>query len=280
MVRKLNQLQRLLPEGFLADAAWLERQGYSRALRSQYVKSGWLDLVMRSVYRRPDPSATPGSTGWRQVVLSLQTILACPVWVGGRSALELQGLSHYLSPNGPQEIHLYGAARPPAWVFRIEAGARFDFHTEHRLFDDDRPSWNLGTLTTKPKEGEKTLPEGLMRISSGHREWPLIVSTPERAILELLDRVPRAETFHQADMLMEGLRSLSPRRLSKLLRGCRSVKVKRLFLWFAERHDQPWLKALPTEDIDLGSGKRMLARGGRLDGKYNITVPEHMDGGH
>ena len=39
------------------------------------------------------------------------------------------------------------------------------------------------------------------------------VSTPERAILELLDEVPKRETFHQADVLMEGLRNLSPRRL-------------------------------------------------------------------
>ena len=29
---KLNQLQRLLPEGLVVDAAWLEAQGYSRGL--------------------------------------------------------------------------------------------------------------------------------------------------------------------------------------------------------------------------------------------------------
>ena len=31
--------------------------------------------------------------------------------------------------------------------------------------------------------------------------------------------------------------------------------------------------------IDLGKGKRMLMRGGKLDTKYNITVPENLDGG-
>jgi hypothetical protein len=39
------------------------------------------------------------------------------------------------------------------------------------------------------------------------------MSSPERAILELLDEVPERETFHQADVLMEGLRNLRPRAL-------------------------------------------------------------------
>ena len=40
---KLNQLQRLLPEGLVVDAAWLETRGYSRGLRSRYLASGWLE---------------------------------------------------------------------------------------------------------------------------------------------------------------------------------------------------------------------------------------------
>jgi hypothetical protein len=81
------------------------------------------------------------------------------------------------------------------------------------------------------------------------------------AILELLDEVPQRETFHQADMLMEGLRTLSPKRLQKPQVEYRRVKVKRLVLWFAERHNDAWLKQPHREEIDLGSGKRMLQRG-------------------
>ncbi len=36
---KLNRLQQELPEGLLADAAWMEAHGYSSALRSQYVRA-------------------------------------------------------------------------------------------------------------------------------------------------------------------------------------------------------------------------------------------------
>ena len=58
----------------------------------------------------------------------------------------------------------------------------------------------------------------------GKWDWPLVTSSlSERAILELLDEVPERETFHQADMLFEGLRNLSPRKLQLLLHTCRSV---------------------------------------------------------
>src|SRR5947209_986781 len=102
------------------------------------------------------------------------------------------------------------------------------------------------------------------------------VLVPHRAILELLDEVPEHETFHQADMLFEGLKTLSPRKLQPLLKACRSVKVKRLFFWFAERHQPPWLGSLDHQAIDLGKGKRMLVKGGKLDPKFQITVPESL----
>ena len=43
---------------------------------------------------------------------------------------------------------------------------------------------------------------------------------------------------------MESLRTLSPRRLQRLLENCHNVKVKRLFLWFAKRHGFQWLPQL------------------------------------
>ncbi|MEH2560679.1 hypothetical protein V1289_000306 [Bradyrhizobium sp. AZCC 2289] len=77
-------------------------------------------------------------------------------------------------------------------------------------------------------------------------------------------------------MLVEGLRNISPRRMQKLMVDCKSVKVKRLFFWFAERHNHTWLKQIDRSVISLGSGKRMLVKGGKLDTKYMITVPEDL----
>lgn len=266
---KLNRLQRSLPEGLVADSAWLEKHGYSRALRKKYVSHGWLEQVARGAYRRPTPKL-PGEDKrqklrWQPVVVSLQTLLGYPYTVGGRTALELQGFAHYLSSGRSREVHLYGTGKLPGWVSKLELDTRLVFHNAEKLF--------------KTASGAA---HDFQQASTVHQPWgqwesPLMMSTPERAILELLDEVPERETFHQADMLIEGLRNLSPRRLQMLLVVCRSVKVKRLFLWFAERHQHAWLNKLDRGRIDLGRGKRMLVRGGKLDKKFNITVPESLD---
>jgi len=100
----------------------------------------------------------------------------------------------------------------------------------------------------------------------------------ERAVLELLQDVPSGVSFEHAEQLMQGLATLSPRRLESLLRATRSVKAKRLFFWLAERQNHAWIKKLDAGAFDLGSGKRVLVKGGKLDKKYRITVPEEMYG--
>ena len=107
--KKLNWIDRELPEGLLVDAAWLEAHGYSRSLRSQYVAAGWLEQPTRGVFRRPR-----GSLSWEQVVISLQAVLHLPVSVGGRTALELQGYAHYLSQS-PQVVQLFSDKKLPGW---------------------------------------------------------------------------------------------------------------------------------------------------------------------
>ena len=90
--------------------------------------------------------------------------------------------------------------------------------------------------------------------------------------------VPKAMSFEHADNLMQGLSSLSPKRLEALLKACRHVQVKRLFFFFADRYDYPWRKRLNPDDYDLGSGKRHIVAGGVLDSTYLITVPEVFHG--
>jgi hypothetical protein len=118
---------------------------------------------------------------------------------------------------------------------------------------------------------------GFTVLKWGQWDWPLTVSSTERAIFELLDELPNHESFHVTDKLFEGLASLRPKRLNQLLADCRSVKVKRLFLYFSDRHKHAWNKYLDRDAVDLGSGDRMLVRGGKFDPVYRITVPEDLD---
>lgn len=276
-VRKLNQLEKQLPEGLLVDAAWLEKHGYYGSLRKKYVDLGWLEQAARSVYRRPR-----GKLTWEQVVISLQTLMQYPAIVGGRTALELQGYSHYLSQE-IREVHLYAHGKLPGWLKKVPLSASFVVHNSGRLFVNDpitrglsKFAWDVNAaqpVSANPLHGEfKVVPWGQWN-------WPLTLSTPERALLELLDELPNRESFDQVDKLMEGLVNLRPHRLQKLLVDCRSVKVKRLFFFFADRHKHSWLKRIERAEIDLGKGKRMLVKGGRLDPVYQITVPENLDAG-
>lgn len=109
--------------------------------------------------------------------------------------------------------------------------------------------------------------------------YPLLVSVPERAWLELLADVPHRITFEMANAIGDGSRTLRPSLMQRLLESVRSIKVRRLALWFADRHAQPWRERLERERVDLGTGNRTLAPQGRLDPTYRITYPRGLDDG-
>ncbi|MFZ1746404.1 MAG: type IV toxin-antitoxin system AbiEi family antitoxin domain-containing protein [Nitrospirales bacterium] len=253
--RLLNRLLKELPEGVVVPSAWLSEQGISPQLVRKYVASGWLMALAHGAYARP---ALP--VDWQGVVLALQRLAQQPIHVGGLSALNLQGLAHYLPLGGEPRIHLWNhgkdPARLPAWVSAISLPQPFVFHRQ-RLFD--------------PAISGK----GLAHVSTRVRDWTLTVAAPERAILEVLSLVDEtAPSFTHAAELFEGLPALRPALVQQLLEGCVSIKVKRVFLFLASRHETPWSRKLNTEHVTLGNGKRLVTRGGRLDTQFSITVPE------
>ena len=255
------------------DAAWLRRQGYTANLLRKYEAARWLSQPAHRVYIRPR-----GPLAWQQVVLSLQTLLSRDLVIGGRSALDLHGYSHYLQQT-TTTVYLYGPKPPPTWLKDLSAGVQFIYRNDAKLFRDERASTAPHQLDVQPS-GKDKRPESVTTQAWGPWNWQLVLSTPERALLELLDELPEKESFHQVDMLMEGLSTLSPNRMQKLLVDCRSIKVKRLFFFFADRHQHAWLKRINRKAVDLGKGKRMLVKGGKLDAKHLITVPEDLDGVH
>ena len=269
--KKLNWLEQNLPEGLVVDASWMEEHGYSRSLRQDYVAGGWLEQPARGVYRRPR-----GKLSWEQVVISLQTLLRLPVSVGGRTAMDMQGYAYYVARQR-EVIHLYTETKLPGWLSKLPLRARFVIRNRGRFLPGVGEHLDpLPLFAGEGGESSPTLPGALRVMRWGQWEWPLVVSALERAILELIDELPTHETFHNVDVTMEGLVDLSPRRMQGLLEEATSVKVKRLFLFFTERHDHRWLKHVARDKIDLGKGKRMIVKGGKFDPKYKITVSKEM----
>jgi len=260
-----QSLKALLPYGMLATKRWLADQGLSAHALDNAVKTETLLLLATGVY-----SQYSRSVSWEGVIASMQLMEkdgsenASPVVVGGLSALGLSGLSQYLSLGNTPHIHLYVQGRLPTWLARLSLPMKFEGHRTSKLWPE---SVLQNKAFIKEHEWEAELP-------------PVYFSCPEKAILELLMDLPDRVTFEHADELMQGLVNLSPRKLDTLLKACKSVKAKRLFFWMAKRQAYPWFSKLNVKDYDLGSGKRVVAKGGKLDTDYLITVPSNMVPSH
>jgi hypothetical protein len=94
--------------------------------------------------------------------------------------------------------------------------------------------------------------------------------------MECLSLAPQQFPLVEAKEIMEGLTTIRPAAVQELLENCKSVKVKRLFLFLAEKAEHSWFKYIDTQKIDLGSGKRSLAKDGVLVSKYQLVVPKEL----
>lgn len=266
----LNQLLRRLPPGLLVDSEWLQAQGLSHSRVHDYVKRGWLERLMPRVYRRPGAAAP---VRWELAVVSAQALVEHPFHVGGATSLDLLGLSHFLDLGRKMRVWLYDPARTaPIWLPKLSLDVDVRL-SRRRLFADDEMGleWRRLELGTARLGGAVDHPSRV-------EPWDqfMRLAGAERATLELLDEVGTDVGFHSADKLFEGLANLRPALLDRLLRQCTSVKAKRLFFFFSDRHNHAWAGRLNTEGIDLGSGKRQIVKGGGLDPKYQITVPAEL----
>ena len=247
----------LVPIGQITTRRYLLSQNFTGHSLDNYLKSSQLRLVVKGVYCRSE-----GEISWQGVVASLPQLLSRPVVVGGLTALEIHGYAQYLNLGDVRHVHLYSPEYCPNWVKKvIEAldGVKLCWHSTGRLW---RKGW-----PEKPM-----IKDYLWREGSTVMQLSLV----EQAVLEMLMTVPEQTSVEHANELIQGMTSLSPNRLSSLLLACKNVKVKRLFFWHADRYTYPWREVLNEEDYDLGKGKRVVFKGGKLDKHYMITVPTNL----
>ena len=258
------KLADLVPAQRLVTRSWLLSHGVPHHTADNLVKAGRLVILRPGVYANPGSSLT-----WESVVCSLQR-MGSNLIVGGITALELHGRNHFAPFKHEYTVNLYGWDPLPGWINRLDLPVRFHRH---------------GTTWLQPQEVPLVADDsyGLRYPFAIAHAWgeggaTLRVSTIERAFFEVLSGVPKKTSFEHAELLLDGLPDLLPRRLNALLARTRSVKVKRLFFWLAKRQRHPWLKEVQEDNIDFGRGKRHLEPGGRLNREYQITVPEFMSG--
>ena len=246
---KLNRLLRTQPSGVVLSSAWLADQGYSLDLQKRYKRSRWFDSIgTGALVRHGDQVDYLGG------VYALQTHLGLSVHPAGKTALSMQGKSHYLELS-TKKVQLFGGVDDalPLWFKRHYWGLDLDC--------------KLSSF----------LPPDLGLVEFEHKSFKVKISSPARAVMECLYLAPKKQPLLEVFELMEGLNNLRPDSVQKLLEDCNSIKVKRLFLYLADKAGHDWLNYLKLDKVGLGSGKRAIVPDGVYIPKYQITVPSELE---
>lgn len=246
---KLNRLLNRQPTGVVLTSSWLVAQGYSLDLQKQYRKSRWFDSIgTGALVRHNDQVDYLGG------IYALQSQLGLSVHPAGKTALSMQGKAHYLELS-TKKVQLFGGREDslPLWFKKRDWGVHVDCQQTSFLPPD------LGLLTLD------------------HKSFKVNISGPARAVMECLYLAPKTHPLLEIFELMESLNNLRPATVQKLLESCTSVKVKRLFLYLADKAGHEWFNYIDLNKIDLGSGKRSIVSEGVYVSKYQITVPKELE---
>lgn len=225
---------------------WLNKEGYSKQLLQKYRSTGWLKTVCRGVMSMHDTTH------------NAMTSLACyneqlgkNYRVAAHSALELAGFNHYVPMGKPTLMVACPYNVVPIWM----KSAQFD-----RTFV---------TFSTEAFPEPSTI---LYKVDN----YELLMSSPEQAFMECLLLAPRRYSFMDLFYIMEQLTSLRPDVVQHLLETSTNYKVKRLFLYMAEKAAHYWVDMLDKTKIDLGTSKMQLVKGGTYISQYRITIPTEL----
>lgn len=107
-------------------------------------------------------------------------------------------------------------------------------------------------------------------------EVDLLVSTPEQAFLECLLLAPQQYSYMDLFYMMEQLTTLRPEMLQRLLETTKSLKVKRMFLYMAEKRDTIGLMLSICQNR-IGNLQIAVGKNGVYISKYKITVPKELN---
>ncbi len=242
---KLNQVLLDWKAGDVHGLRWFEEKGIGQREAFSYFENGYLEKIGPGVFKRKGDGLSPYG-----LVRFIQEELNLKVHLAGRSALESHGHSHYLSLGDKKLVHLlsYEIKSIPKWLMSLDKEFKIAFKKSSLLSYEN-------FLTEVENDG-----------------FAVKASCRELAILEFIENLDLSNGLETAQNYTESLVTLRKDVLQKVLEESKSVKVKRVFLYLAEKVNLPSFKDLTLSKVDLGKGKRVIVEGGELNKKYQITV--------
>lgn len=245
---KINHLLTETDTTGLYFSEWLRVKGYSDQLLKRYRDSGWFTALSQGVMYRTGSQLSANAA---LASCCLQT--GAKHRVAAHSALEYAGYNHYVPMGKPVlAVALSGTRKRPQWM-------------QDDKFDMSFRTFNTDTFTDIEVVENRTA-HGL-----------LYVSSPEMAILECLYLAPKFYDYTDLYYVMEQLTTLRSDVVQRLLESAKNFRVKRMFLYMAEKAGHDWMDDLNTERINLGTSKMLLVSQGVYIPKYRITVPKELN---
>lgn len=206
---------------------------------ARLARTGWLKKLGRGVF------LLPGDNLDKEASLALLAKHTPGLHVSGKTALAWRGIRHNISTK--ERIALWSDAptKLPSWLTE-QFPCRLQ--TTH-IFDESTP----------PSLGVTSLP-------TGRADLP--VSTPERALLELLSDAGKNQSLEETQHLVESARNLRLPLLEELFSHLTRIKVARLATDLADSLELPWKEVAKRHRDRLGGAARWVATtrtGERLD---------------
>lgn len=244
---KLNLLLQNWQPGGLFFSSWLKKNGYSDQLMQQYRKSGWFSALSKGVVFRTGDKLSSFAA-----ITSYNTQINKQFYVGAHSALELSGFNHYVPMGKPVlMIGHHQQDKIPDWMKDIDSDYELKFFST-KIFC-------MPQFTTFDKGDCK-----------------ILSSAPEQAFLECLLLAPKQYAYMDLFYIMEQLTTLRAEVMQQLLENTGNIKIKRLFLYMAQKAGHEWFNRLDKSKIELGTGKQKLAENGIYLPEYLITIPKEL----
>jgi Transcriptional regulator, AbiEi antitoxin, Type IV TA system/Transcriptional regulator, AbiEi antitoxin N-terminal domain len=228
-----------LPRGEPFSTADLVAKGASAFRASALARSGWLTRLAQGVYM------LPGDTLTRDGALAFLSRHIPGLHVGSKTALAWRGVLQNVAFR--ETLMLWGnrAQGLPDW-FTQRFAAQYQ---ATQLFDALLPA-GLGLAP---------LPTGRAQV---------LVSAPERALLELLSDVGKNQSLAEARELVESLPNLREAVFNELLLHTSRIKVVRMAAILGQELQLPWAGIAKEHSQRIGGGQRWVAvgkSGERLD---------------
>lgn len=208
----------------------LQELGLSTPAAARLAQSGWLKRLGRGVYQVPNGKPDINKA------LALLAIEVAELHVGGKTALAWRGIRHNLAHK--ERLDLWGrkTGRLPEWFTKLFNAT----YQSTKIFDKELPAGF-----------------GLASLPAGHPK--VMVSVPERALLELFSDTGKLQSLEETMNLTENVHHLRPDILETLLAHTTRVKVVRLAKSLAENLNLPWLDIAKKHNERLGSSSRWVA---------------------